>query len=137
MVERKKPPLDAAPYQAAMRRLLLMVPAFSLLGTLAAIFIYGWRIALGVAIGSLAGWLNFHLLHRVVNTLGPGGTRPARRTGFLLLGALLLLGGLGFAIVKLVGINAAALFAGLFMPLAAVVVSIFYEILLCKNMNPG
>ena len=133
MVERNKPPLNAAPYQAAMRRLQLFVPIFGLLGTVGAFIAYGWRNGLGVAIGALAGWFNFHILHRVVDALGPGTKQPANRTGFLLMGALMLLGGLGFAIVKGPGINVGALFAGLFMPLAAVIAVILFEIIYART----
>ena len=138
MVERKKPPLDAAPYQAAMRRLMILVPACGVAGIAVALAALGWRHAVGVTIGVLAGWGNFMLLVRVVNSLGPGANRPARRTGFLLLGALLVLGGLGFGIIRVLGIHSEPLFAGLATPLAAVIVSIFFElILLLWNTKPG
>ena len=72
MVERKKPPLDPAPYQAAMRRLMMLVPVCGVVGVAAAFIGYDWRHAVGVAIGALAGWGNFQLLVRMVNSLGPG-----------------------------------------------------------------
>ena len=130
MVERKKPSLDAAPYRAAMGRLLVLVPVTGAAAAAWALAAYGWRNATGVALGAIAGFLNFQLLVKVVNSLGPGGKRPARRTGFLLLGALAVLGGAGFAIVKLFGIHSGALFAGLLTPLAAVLASIIYELIL-------
>ena len=116
----------------------MLVPLCGVFGAGLALAWFGWRNALGVAIGAVAGWGNFMLLVRVVNSLGPGAKRPARWTGFLLLGALLVLGGFGFGIIRLFGIHSEPLFAGLATPLAAVIVSIFYElILLCKNMKPG
>ena len=130
MVERNKPPLDAVPYQLAMRRLLVLVPMCGVVGAGLALAWFGWRNAMGVAIGAVAGWCNFMLLVRVVNSFGPGTKRPARRTGFLLLGALLVLGGLGFGIIKIFGIRSEPLFAGLATPLAAVIVTIFYELIL-------
>ena len=130
MVERKKPSLDPAPYQAAMRRLMMLVPACGVVGVVAAFIGYDWRSAVGVAIGAVAGWGNFMLLVRVVNSLGAGAKRPARRTGFLLLAALLVLGGFGFGIIRVFGIRSEPLFAGLAAPLAAVIVSIFYELIL-------
>ena len=130
MVERKKPPLDPAPYQAAMRRLMMLVPVCGVVGVAAAFIAYDWRHAVGVAIGALAGWGNFQLLVRMVNSLGPGMKRPARRTGFLLLGTLLALAGLGFGIINLFGIHSEPFFAGLAAPPAAVILTIIYELIL-------
>ena len=130
MVERKKPPLDAAPYQAAMRRLMILVPACGVAGIAVALAALGWRHAVGVTIGVLAGWGNFMLLVRVVNSLGPGVARPARRTGFMLTAALVVLVAFGFGIIRVFGIQPEPLFAGLAMPLVAVIVSILYELIL-------
>ena len=129
MVERKKPPLDPAPYQAATRRLMLLVPVCGGLAAATALAGFGWRHGVGVAIGALAGWGNFLLLVRVVNSLGSGVERPARRTGFMLTAALVVLAALGFGIIKLFGIQPEPLFAGLATPLIAVIVSILYELI--------
>ena len=138
MVERNKSAMDPAPYQAAMRRLKLLVPGCGIIGVVAALVGFSWGHALGVAIGSAAGWVNFLLLVKVVDSLGSGVRQPAKRTGFLLLGALGVLGGLGFGIIRVFGIHPEPLFAGLAAPLVAVILTIFYELfLVCKNMKPG
>ena len=133
MVERNKAPLDAAPWAAAMGRLVKLVPILGGSGALAAFAFYGWRFAAGFLIGASIGWLNFHLLHRLVQALGPGGSRPSTFTGFMLVGRYLMLGGAGFVIVKLLEINSLALLAGLFVPVAAVLVSILHELLYART----
>ena len=133
MVERNKPPLDAAPWQAAMVRLTKLVPILGGCGALACLAFLGWRFALGFLIGAGIGWLNFHLLHKLVQAMGPGDARPSSFTGFMLIGRYLLLGAAGFAIVKLLEINTQALLAGLFTPVVAVLVTVFYELLYART----
>lgn len=133
MVERNKQPLDAAPWLAAMARLVLLVPIIGGSAAIGALVFYGWRFSLGFFVGAAISWFNFHLLHKLVSALGPGGFRPSSFTGFMLIGRYLLLGAAGFAIVKLLEVNSLALLAGLFTPVVAVVVSIIYEIIYART----
>lgn len=51
-------------YDAAYPRMLRATLVLGLLGTAVAFAIFGWRAGVGVALGSLAGYLNFRWLHR-------------------------------------------------------------------------
>ncbi len=133
MVERNKQPLDAAPWSAAMVRLVRLVPIIGGSGAIGALIFLGWRFAVGFLIGAAISWFNFHLLHKLVSALGPGGSRPSTFTGFMLIGRYLLLGAAGFAIVKLLEVNSLALLTGLFTPVVAVLVSILYEIIYART----
>ena len=133
MVELNKPHLNAAPWEAAMVHLVRLVPIVGGSGTIGAFFFFGWRYAAGFLIGAAISWFNFQLLHRLVLALGMGGSRPSTFTGFMLMARYLLLGGAGFAIVRVLEIDLLALFAGLFTPVAAVLISILYEIIYART----
>jgi hypothetical protein len=67
----------------AYRRILRVTIGVSVLGTLAAMRLGGWRSGLGVAIGSGLAYLNFAWLHHgselmVQRMLAPAGTGPSR-----------------------------------------------------------
>lgn len=51
-------------YEAAYPRILRATVVLGLIGTAAATGFVGWRAGAGVALGSLAGYINFRWLHR-------------------------------------------------------------------------
>jgi len=93
---------------------------------------YGGRIALGFACGCAIAYLNFHWLERVVTTLADRITTTGRTQSskgvvlrFLLRYALMGLG--GYAIFSVSPASLYGLFAGLFLPVAAIACEAVYE----------
>jgi hypothetical protein len=105
---------------------------------LAAVFIcaawwrYDWRVALGFLCGCAIAYLNFHWLKRVVATLADRATQTGhgRSSKGVVLRFLLryLLMGLGaYAIFTVSPASLYGLFAGLFLPVAALACEAAYE----------
>ncbi|MGE5569719.1 MAG: ATP synthase subunit I [Rhodospirillales bacterium] len=96
---------------------------------LAALPFLGGLWALAFLLGAAASYLNFAWLHQVVNALGPNA-RPARKRVFWFVALrYLLLGGAGYVIVKVFGLNVIAALSGLFVPVVAVIGEILYELI--------
>jgi hypothetical protein len=166
---------DTVFVERAMRRIFRGMLALSAAGTLAALWLAGWRNGLSFLLGSAGAYLNLYWLHRLVEALGPGahpvtpqsrgqqlghpggigfqpvrapfGYRPGQaeayptapetealrrrpRKGLLVVLATryLLLGLAGYVIVKVFGLGLVALLLGLFVPAAAVLAEILYEL---------
>jgi len=97
----------------------------AVIGSVAALW-RGWNYGGGFAIGAWASWLNFRWLKGFVAGLGPGG-RPSAFALFFVL-RYLLLAGAAYVILRYSKLSLAAMFAGLFVSLAAVVIEIFIEL---------
>jgi biotin transporter BioY len=98
-------------------------------GTLAALWMNGWRGGLGFLAGATGSYLNFYWLHRLVEGLAPGGRRPRKWLLMFLATRYLLLGLGGYVIVKVFGLSLIAVLVGLFVPVAAVIGEILYELM--------
>jgi hypothetical protein len=119
---------EAAVYQSALRRIYLGMKWLACAGALAGLCFKGWLWALAFLLGAVASYWNFSGLHQAVDALGPNA-RPTRKRLFVFLGLrYLLLGGAGYVIVKVFGMNAIAAVIGLFVPVAAVFVETLYEL---------
>ena len=93
---------------------------------------YGWRIALGFACGSVVAYLNFYWLKRVVTALADRATQPGQvhSSSGVVLRFLLryVLMGLGAYVIFTVSpASLYGLFAGLFLPVAAIACEAAYE----------
>jgi len=93
---------------------------------------YGWRVAMGLACGCAVAYLNFHWLKRVVNALADRATeagQPQSSAGmvlrFLLRYVLMALG--AYVIFTVSPASLYGLFAGLFLPVAAIACEAAYE----------
>jgi hypothetical protein len=94
---------------------------------------FGWRIGLGFALGSVIAYLNFHWLKKVVAGLAEltiqSGT-PASNRGivhrFLL--RYFLMAMVAFVILTVSRESLYGLFAGLFLPVAAMLCEAAYEL---------
>ena len=102
-------------------------------GTLAAFALKGWRWGLGFAAGAAGSCLNFYWLHRLVEGFTPGGRRPRRWLLVFLATRYLLLGLAGYATVKVFGLSLAAILLGLFVPVAAIIIEIIYELMYART----
>ncbi len=119
---------DEAIYEHAMTRVYRWIYVAGAAGMLGAFFWRGWQGAISFAAGAAGSYFNFKWLHEAVEAMGPNA-RPTRKRVFVFLGLRYILLGLGaYAIVKVFGMNAIPALVGLFVPVAAVIIEIIYEL---------
>ncbi len=109
-------------------RLAKIIAAFAVIGSALAGLRGGWTWALGFFLGAAASYLNYRNLVQIVRALGT--PRSSGRLGafaWLLFRLILLVAG-AFVIIKLTQINVYAACAGLFVPVAAVILEAIFEI---------
>jgi hypothetical protein len=102
-------------------------------GMAAALFLHGWQASLGFLAGALASWVNFRWLHQLTASLGQAQPRPRKRLVLFMMFRYLLLGLFGYVIVSVFGLNLMAALLGLFVPAAAVIVEIIYELIYART----
>lgn len=93
---------------------------------------FGWRIALGVALGATIAYLNFHWLKKVVAglaelTIGSGTPASSRGVVHRFLLRYFLMALVAFVILAVSRESLYGLFAGLFLPVAAILCETAYE----------
>jgi hypothetical protein len=117
--------------ERAVGRIFKLSLALSSAGAVAYFVLRGWRGGLGFLLGSAIAYLNFRWLRRTVDALGEGAKGKRPRTGMaILLGLRYLLLGLGaYAILRFSEISVTATMAGLFVPTAAVILEILFELI--------
>ena len=119
-------------YSGALPRIFRFMIVLAFVSSFAAWPLYGWRVALGVAFGCAISYLNFHWLKRVLtkfaDQLSP--TEPRRSSKGIVLRFLLryfLMGLAAYAIFSVSPASLYGLFAGLFLPVAAIACEAAYE----------
>jgi small-conductance mechanosensitive channel len=115
---------DALDFDRAAARIERNMLWIAAVGVLAAWAARGWRWAAGFLLGAAISWVNYRWLKRLVESLG-GDRRPG---GFRLAFRYLLLAGGAYAILRYSPISVLAVFAGLFVLIAAVFVEAACEI---------
>ena len=88
---------------------------------------YGWQIALGIALGSAIAYLNFHWLKRIVERFAEAPTSSRKKIVLLALLRYVLMGAAAYAILSVSPASLYGLFAGLFLPVAAIACEAAYE----------
>jgi hypothetical protein len=93
---------------------------------------FGWRIGLGVALGCAISYLNFHWLKKVVAglaelTIQSGAPASSRGIVHRFLLRYFLMALVAFAILTVSRESLYGLFAGLFLPVAAILCEAVYE----------
>ncbi len=113
-------------------RLVKIIAALALIGSALAGLRGGWPWASGFALGAAASYLNYRNLTQIVGTLGePRSTGRMGAFAWLLFRIILLVAG-AFVIIKLTQVNVYAGFAGLFVPVAAVVLETVLQLLYAR-----
>ncbi len=119
-------------YSGALRRISRLMLVLAAAFSVASWWRYGWRVALGFVCGCAVAYLNFHWLKRVVAALADRATEPgqSRSSGgmvlrFLLRYVLMALG--AYVIFTVSPASLYGLFAGLFLPVAAIACEAAYE----------
>jgi len=95
-------------------------------GALALFAWRGWTWGAGFALGSAISALYFRWLKQVAMALGSAAAKP--RMAVLLGLRYLLLGGAAYVILKYTAISLPAMFWGLFVAVAAVILQILFEL---------
>src|SRR5579872_1807319 len=119
-------------FSGALRRISRFMLTLAVMLTIAGWWRYGWRVALGFACGCAVAYLNFHWLKRVVTALADRATASGDEQSsggvvlrFLLRYVLMALG--AYVIFTVSPASLYGLFAGLFLPVAAIVCEAAYE----------
>jgi hypothetical protein len=125
---------------ATLRRIEWLTLALGAAGSVAAGWRWGWRGALGLAIGAILSWLNFRWLKGSVLAFGraatvtsdenPQAARAPKSAYFKFFGRFVLLLIAVYVILTHSAFPAVALLAGLFASAAAVVVGVLWELTL-------
>ncbi len=109
-------------------RLAKIIAALAVIGTALAGLRGGWTYALGFFLGAAASYLNYSNLVEIVRTLGtPQFSGRLGAFAWILFRLILLVTG-AFVIIRLTPINMYAACAGLFVPVAAVILEAIFEI---------
>ena len=134
--------IHADPFQAPMTYLSLLgrgaltTGVEVLLGIAAlvtACIFFGWRIGTGFGLGATIAYLNFHWLKKVVSglaelTIGSGTPASSRGVVHRFLLRYFLMAIIAFVILTLSRESLYGLFAGLFLPVAAILCEAAYEL---------
>jgi hypothetical protein len=120
-------------YSGAIERIRRFMIALGLASSIACWLRFGRSMALGFLVGCVIAYLNFHWLKAVVSTLADRVTETGKRLSgkgivarFLL--RYILLGAAAYAILTSFPASLRGLFAGLFLPVAAIACEAAYEL---------
>jgi hypothetical protein len=120
----------SARFETALHRIARGAVTLAAAGSLACLMLRGWRWAVAYLLGAAASYLNFHWLKRVVEALGGALTaRPSPKFAILIGLRYLLLGAGAYAIVNFTSLSLPAALIGLFVPVAAVILEIIFELI--------
>ena len=123
---------EAAHFDRAIERIRRAMLWLSVAGAAVAAGWKGWEWGLGFLAGAAVSLLNFVWLHQLVAALGEGARRPRKRLVWFLALRYVLLGVVGYVIVKFFGLNLAAGLIGLLVAAAAVILEIIYELIYAR-----
>ena len=122
--------MDDLDYRRAIGRIERFAALFGVSGLVLAALLFDWRHAAGFGAGSLLAFLSFALIKRVANGISPGGgeRQSARSSAVGLTLRYAIIGVTVFGIMRITGIGAWPVFAGLMTTVAAVIAEIVYEL---------
>jgi hypothetical protein len=122
---------DPLSFESAAARIGRIVIVVAVLGTCGALALGGWKAGAGFLLGGAISGLNYHWLHKLVESLG-GGARPRYRS--VILGFRYLILGIGaYVILRLIPISLTALLAGLFVLTVAIFVEVVFEFVYARK----
>lgn len=117
-------------FESALRRIARGTVALAGAGCLVCLILRGWRWAAAYLLGAGASYLNFRWLKRVVNALGGVlSSRPSPKFAILIGLRYVVLGAGAYAIVNFTSLSLPAALIGLFVPVAAVIVEMIFELI--------
>jgi hypothetical protein len=117
-------------FESALRRISHATVALAAAGCLVCLFLRGWRWAVAYLLGAAASYLNFRWLKRGVDALGAAlYSRPSPKFAILIGLRYVLLGAAAYAIVNFTSLSLPAALIGLFVPVAAVILEIVFQLI--------
>jgi hypothetical protein len=119
-------------YSRTIERVQRIMIVISIAALVTAQIYFGWRISLGVAVGSVIGYLNFHWLKTVVTgltDLAANAGTPASSHGMLMrfLVRYVLMAIIGFVILTVSHESLYGFFAGLLVTVTAILCEAGYQ----------
>lgn len=120
-------------YSGALERIRWLMIGMTIVGTAAALLKFGWRTGLGLALGCVIAYLNFHWLKRVVGAMADriteqGHKQSSRGIVLRFLLRYVLMGLAAYAILSVSPASLYGLLTGLFLPVAAIACEAGYEL---------
>jgi hypothetical protein len=119
-------------YARSLERIQTMMLVLGAAALVTAFIFFGWRIAIGFALGATIAYVNFHWLKKVVAaladlTIGTGTAASSRGVVHRFLLRYFLMAIVAFVILTVSRESLYGLFAGLFLPVAAILCEAVYE----------
>src|ERR1700692_3080455 len=126
------PPAGDDFYSRALERIQTFMLVLGTAALITACIFFGWRIGMGFALGATIAYLNFHWLKKVVTgladlTIGSGTPTSSRGVVHRFLLRYFLMAIVAFVILTVSRESLYGLFAGLFLPVAAILCETAYE----------
>jgi TRAP-type C4-dicarboxylate transport system permease small subunit len=115
----------------AVARIWKVTIALAVAGSILLLIWLGWSWSAGFALGAGISALNFHWLKRVATSLGSAQAKP--RMAVILGLRYVILGGIAYGILKYSAVSLPAMFWGLFVTVAAVILEILFELVYARN----
>jgi len=120
-------------YSGALARIRWSMIAIAMVALAIALWRFGPRAALGVALGCAIAYLNFHWLKRVISAMAEritntGKTQSAKGIVLRFVLRYLLMALAAYVILSVSPASLYGLFAGLFLPVAAIACEAGYEV---------
>lgn len=123
-------------YAQAIRRITILTALLGPLGAAIALALRGPEIAGGFLVGAIISLANLELWKALARAVGGAKFRPSSAAAAILLGSrYLIAGAVIYAIVRVSRITLGAVFAGLLVSLAAVILEILYEFAFLKHRS--
>jgi len=121
--------------ERAVGRISRFTLALTASGAIVYFAIGGWRGGVGFLLGGMVAYLNFRWLKKTVYALGEAATgKPPRARVAVFLGLrYLLLGLAAYVILRFSEISLTACMVGLFVPTAAVILEILFELIYART----
>jgi hypothetical protein len=119
-------------YDRALERIQTLMLVLGIAALITACIFFGWRVGLGFALGGTIAYLNFHWLKKVVAglaelTIGSGTPASSRAVVHRFLLRYFLMAIVAFVILTVSRESLYGLFAGVFLPVAAILCEAAYE----------
>ena len=117
--------------EAAVGRVRKLLWVLAILGFWSFVLAKGWGWGASFLAGALLAIGGFHLTHRFVMSIGPGGAEKPRIWQTVLLGArYLILAGIVWVMLRVFGLESVGILCGLLTPAAAMIAETLRELLL-------
>jgi hypothetical protein len=120
-------------YEQALTRMTRIAAVVGVAGSIAVTAARGPRTGAGFLLGAIISFVNFRWWVNLAGALGGSAKVPLRASATILGLRYLLVAAVVYAIVKILEITLAAVLAGLFVAVAAVLLEILYELIYARK----